>query len=120
MKVKRLGYVRADALNAILNGAVGYAFPSTYEGFGLPVLEAMQCGLAGVCSNASSLPEVAGDTALYFDPGDVQDISEQLETFWRDKALRERLSEAAFKRSEGFGWERAAETMADIFRGVLL
>lgn len=118
--VRRLGYVRSDALNALLNGAMGYVFPSTYEGFGLPVLEAMQCGLSGVCSSASSLPEVAGDTAVYCDPSDAADMADKLEHFWRDEAMRVRLSTLALERSKNFDWARTAETMATIFRGVLL
>jgi len=94
-------------------------FPSLYEGFGLPVLEAMARGVPVACSDRSSLPEVAGDAALLFDPEDTGAIQRAIERLLGDAAERERLSRAGRKRAAGFTWERTAELTAAAYERAL-
>jgi glycosyltransferase involved in cell wall biosynthesis len=111
--VKVLGYVDRAHLAAILSGAVAFVYPSLYEGFGMPVLEAMACGCPVMTSTSSSLPEVAGDAALLVDPLDETAIAEVLARLWRDADLRASLRARGFERVKQFTWARAArETMA--------
>lgn len=100
-------------LEGLWDAASAFVFPSLYEGFGLPVLEAMQRRVPVACSNASSLPEVAGDAALMFDPGDTAAITHAIERLLGEPALRERLVRAGVRRAAQFSWERcAAGTLA--------
>jgi glycosyltransferase involved in cell wall biosynthesis len=116
------GYVPDTDLPALLSGALAFVFPSLYEGFGLPVLEAMACGTPVVCSSVSSLPEVAGDAALLVDPLDEGALSEALHRLVADEGLRRGLVERGFRQVERFSWQRCArEVMAvleDVGRGV--
>jgi glycosyltransferase involved in cell wall biosynthesis len=112
-RVRLLGWVSEDDLEALYLGARCFVFPSLAEGFGLPVLEAMERGLPVACSNASSLPEVAGDAARYFDPFDVMDMRRAIAEVLADDSLRSRLAAAGRSRALLFSWERAAaETVA--------
>ncbi len=107
------GYVPEGDLPALLSGALVFAFPSLYEGFGLPVLEAMACETPVVCSNASSLPEVAGDAALLVDPLDVEGLAAAMRRVLGDEELRAELIERGFEQAKKFSWERCArETLA--------
>jgi glycosyltransferase involved in cell wall biosynthesis len=107
------GWVADDDLPAIYAAAEMFLFPSIYEGFGLPVLEAMASGAPVACSNATSIPEVAGDAALSFDPDDTEAIGDALRRGLSDAALRDDLRERGFRRATHFSWERAAkETLA--------
>jgi glycosyltransferase involved in cell wall biosynthesis len=107
------GYVPQDDLPAVLSGARLFAFPSLYEGFGLPVLEAMACGTPVLCSNVSSLPEVAGDAALLVDPLDVKGMAEAMNHLLGDEGLRTQLVERGFRQVRQFSWDRCArETLA--------
>jgi glycosyltransferase involved in cell wall biosynthesis len=107
------GYVPDEALPAVYAGAQALAFPSLYEGFGLPALEAMACGTPVACSGTSSLPEVAGDAALYFDPNSEGAIAETLRRLLGDPDLRGELVQRGFERAACFSWDRvAAETKA--------
>jgi glycosyltransferase involved in cell wall biosynthesis len=107
------GYVPIQDLPAFYAGAQALAFPSLYEGFGLPVLEAMACGTPVTCSNTSSLPEVAGESALYCDPADVESITAALRRLLGDADLRAALRQRGFERAARFSWSRvAAETEA--------
>jgi len=113
-KVVFTGYVVAGDLPALLSGAGLFVFPSLYEGFGLPVLEAMACGTPVICSNASSLPEVAGDAALLVDPLDVEGLAAAMERVLGDEALRAELIERGFERARKFSWERCARETLDV------
>ena len=88
-------------------------FPSLYEGFGLPVLEAMGCGCPVICSNASSLPEVAGDAAVLFDPHERGRLADELSRVLASPELRDELRSRGLARAREFSWDRTAvETMA--------
>jgi glycosyltransferase involved in cell wall biosynthesis len=107
------GWVADADLPAIYRGAQVFAFPSLFEGFGLPVLEAMACGTPVVCSNSSSLPEVADDAALLVDPLDVDALTGALERLLRDPALAADLRARGLAQAARFSWARAAaETIA--------
>ncbi len=97
-----------DLRNA-LGAALGLVYPSYFEGFGIPVAEAMKCGVPVVAANASSLPEVAGEAAVYCDPFDVADITRAMRTLVDDAGLRERLIAAGLERAKRYTWDRTAE-----------
>lgn len=107
------GFVPDEMLVALYNGASVFVLPSLYEGFGLPLLEAMSCRTPVVCSNAASIPEVIGDAALMVDPRDVDGLAAAIERALTDSELREDLREKGFKRAKSFSWEKTArETLA--------
>ena len=112
------GYIAAGDLPALLSGAHLFVFPSLYEGFGLPVLEALACGTPVVCSNVSSLPEVAGDAAVLVDPLDVEGLAAALERVLSDEALQARLIERGFERVRKFSWERCARETLKVLENV--
>ena len=113
--VRVLGYVEDADLPPLYSGAVALAFPSLYEGFGLPALEAMGCGTPVLASNSSSLPEVVGDAGLLVDPLDVDAIADGLSRLATDEPLRRELGERGRARAASFTWERAAqETLAQL------
>jgi len=109
------GYVSDDDLPRWYQAATVFCYPSLYEGFGLPVLEAMACGVPVVTSRTSSLPEVAGDAALLIDPTDVRGLANTLQSVLADDARRQAMSAAGIARSHAYSWERtAAATLAVI------
>lgn len=116
--VRFTGYVPDRHLAALYSGAEVFAYPSLYEGFGLPVLEAMACGTTVVCANTSSLPECAGDAALLFPPDDPDAMAATLEQACGDTALRTDLIRRGERRVAEFQWERAAERMIEIYERV--
>jgi alpha-1,3-rhamnosyl/mannosyltransferase len=117
--VRRLGYVPNDDLPALYNLARALAFPSLYEGFGLPVVEAMACGTPVLTSNGSSLVEIAANASYLIDPLDVDDIARGLVCLATDDDLRERLRAAGLTRSAQFSWQRAAEETVRVYDAVL-
>jgi len=107
------GYVPDADLPAVISGAAVYVLASLYEGFGLPILEAMSCGTPVVCSNTSSMPELGGDAARYFDPYDTQSIADTIAHVLADAALRQEMHELGLRRAAQFSWHKTAqETMA--------
>lgn len=95
-----------------------FVFPSLYEGFGLPPLEAMASGCPVICSNAASLPDVVGDAALAFSPNDSQRLAEQLQAVLKNPQLRKELIEKGRKRAAQFSWEKTAEKTLEVFKKV--
>ena len=112
------GFFPDDDLPALCSAATLLAMPSRYEGFGLPVLEAMACGTPVVCSNTSSLPEVAGDAALLVPPDDVRGWGEAIARVLTDDALRAQMRERGLVQAARFTWEQAARQTADLYRRV--
>ena len=107
-KVHLPGYIASEDLPLLIRKARLFILPSLYEGFGFPILEAMAAGTPVVCSNASALPEVAGDAALLFDPHDVEAMRETARKVLEDEALRAELVERGLERAKVFSWERCA------------
>jgi alpha-1,3-rhamnosyl/mannosyltransferase len=110
------GHVPDPDLSAIYTGAAALVYPSFYEGFGLPVLEAMACGCPVICSHAASLPEAAGDAALFIDPFDADSLAHAIDTLVPDKSLRQRMTTAGLARAAQFTWEKTACQTLEIFR----
>jgi len=117
--VRFFGFVPERTLAALYRMASVFAFPSLYEGFGLPPLEAMACGTPVVTSRISSLPEVVGDAALLVDPYSVEDIAEGLARALSDEALRRSLTEKGLARSAAFSWERSVRAICAGYRAAL-
>jgi glycosyltransferase involved in cell wall biosynthesis len=112
-------WLSAEELEGLWALAQAFVFPSLYEGFGLPVLEAMARGVPVACSNASSLPEVAGDAALLFDPHDEAALAEALRRLLDDATLRERLRVHGLARAGEFTWQRTARLTLESYRRAL-
>jgi glycosyltransferase involved in cell wall biosynthesis len=108
-RIRFTGWLEDEALEGFYRAAACFVFPSLAEGFGLPVLEALARGVPVACSNASSLPEVAGDAALYFDPFETDAIRKAIERLLSEPELDARLAEAGPKRARSFTWETTAE-----------
>jgi len=112
------GYIPHDDLPALLSGARAFVYPSLYEGFGLPVLEAMACATPVVCSNVSSLPEVTGDAALLVDPLDVEAIAGALASTAADEELCRELVARGSKQMQRFSWRRCAREALEVLEDV--
>jgi glycosyltransferase involved in cell wall biosynthesis len=117
--VRELGYVSALTLRALYSSAHVVAYPSSYEGFGLPVLEAFACGAVVVAANATAIPEVAGEIAILVEPTSTEAVTEGLLRAWTDEALRARLRVAGPARARAFTWERCAEQTVEAYRLAL-
>lgn len=113
------GVVSDDRLVELYQQAALFVFPSLYEGFGLPVLEAMACGCPVISSNASSLPEVAGDAALLVDPTDVEGLTRQMERVLTDGELQKDLRARGLDRAAQFSWDRTARETIAVYRRVV-
>lgn len=117
--VNFIGFADDADLPALYSAAACFAFPSLYEGFGLPVLEAMGCGTPVVTSNISSLPEVAGDAALMVDPHSVEAIAESIRALVEDETLRTNLVTKGYSRAQMFTWEKSARHLLQIYQRLL-
>ncbi len=111
-------YVTKQDLVMLYNSADAFAYPSFYEGFGLPILEAFACGAPCVSSTAPALREVAGDAALFAEPGDPQDIADKIYTAISDEPLRKTLIEKGAARAKLFSWENTARKMLQVFTEI--
>ena len=114
--IQFIGPVQDTDLPTLYSGADLFVFPSIYEGFGLPVLEAMACGTAVTCSNSSSLPEVGGDAVLYFDPTNVEEIKQQILTLLHDDQDREVNSQKGLIQAAKFSWHKTAVSTLKLYR----
>jgi len=113
-----IGPVEESDLPALYSGATLFVFPSLYEGFGLPVVEAMACGVPVVCSNTSSLPEIAGDAALLVDPFDVNTLAVTMGRALTEEGLRRKMREKGLEQAERFSWERTGRETLEVYLGV--
>ena len=114
-----LGYVASEYLPALYRAADVFVFPSLYEGFGLPPLEAMASRTPVIVSEASSLPEVVGDAGILIDPYDENALTEAIASVLTNSARREDLSQRGYERAKAFSWSATAESVAQVYREVL-
>ena len=117
--VKFLNYVSYDELPIIINQAIALVFPTLWEGFGLPVLEAMACGTPVITSNVSSLPEVAGDAAILINPYNIEEITAAMQAIINDSETRKQLSEKGLKRANQFSWEKTGLATVEVLKQYL-
>jgi glycosyltransferase involved in cell wall biosynthesis len=110
------GSVAEPDLPALYAGATLFVFPSLYEGFGLPVLEAMACGTPVAAADSSSIPEVGGDAALYFDPIDIDEMAETIRSLLYDDELQERFRALGLAQAASYSWDRTARRTLEIYR----
>lgn len=117
--IRYLGYVGDDELAKLYNKASLFLYPSLYEGFGLPVIEAMACATPVVCSFVASLPEVGGDSVLYCDPNDTEDIKIKIQTLLYDEKLQKQLIKKGLDRAAKFSWQASAKKHAQLFKRLM-
>jgi glycosyltransferase involved in cell wall biosynthesis len=113
------GVISDDDLPGLLSGAIVFIFVSSFEGFGLPVLEAMACGTPVITSNVTSLPEVSGDAAIMVRPGDVEELTQALHQVLNDPLLHRQMIERGLKQAGKFTWERAAQATLAVYHTAL-
>ncbi len=113
------GYVADEDLAALYSGALAFTYLSFYEGFGLPPLEAMQCGVPVISSNTSSLPEVVGDAAIMLDPLDVDGLCQSILKLYNNSSLRERMSLKSIEQAKHFSWERCAQKTVKAYKTAM-
>ena len=116
--IRFLSNVTNNELVKLYNESKLFVFPSFYEGFGFPVLEAIACGTPVITSNVSSLPEVGGDAVLYCNPNDIDDIAKKMEMVLKDEALQQKMIEKGLQRAKLFTWEKAAKEHIKVFEEV--
>ncbi|RKY23359.1 MAG: glycosyltransferase family 1 protein [Planctomycetota bacterium] len=119
-RIKKLGYVENEDMPVLYNLADAYVYPSLYEGFGLPILEAMQCGCPVVASNATSIPEVAGDAAIFVNPLDIDALADAIYNVLTDDQLRRKLISSGFRQAEKFSWDSTANIMLETIRQTFM
>jgi glycosyltransferase involved in cell wall biosynthesis len=117
-EIRQLGYLEREDLAVVIAGALTLVYPSIYEGFGLPPLEAMTCGVPVIASNVSSLPEVVGDSGLLVNPHDVDDIAKAMETMISAPDVRAASGQKALVRSAEFSWDSCVDQTMGIYRQV--
>jgi len=119
-RIQFTGYISDEELKKYFSNASAFVFPSVYEGFGLPPLEAMACGCPVLVSNRASLPEVCGDAAQYFDPIDPKDIAEKIMMVVNDRRLRDKLVQAGLEQSQKFNWDISRDRTMEKIRSLLI
>ncbi|MBT4917172.1 glycosyltransferase family 4 protein [Candidatus Peregrinibacteria bacterium] len=117
-KVHILGYLSGKSLVNLYNLAEAFVFPSVYEGFGIPPLEAMMCGCPVVASYSSSIPEVVGDSALLIDPKSAESIASAMLKIIKDEELAEKLTNKGLQQAKKFSWEKSSKELLNIFKSL--
>jgi glycosyltransferase involved in cell wall biosynthesis len=118
-RIKFTGFVMDDELNSLYTDASCFVFPSFYEGFGFTPLEAMKCGSPVVSSNASCMPEVLGDAALYFDPNSIEDMAHAMYTMIFDSQLAKEYTVKGKLQADKYSWEKTANATYDIYKNIV-
>lgn len=119
-RVRFIGFIDDEDLPTLYSGADLYLFPSIYEGFGLPMLEAMACGVPVIASDVSSLPEVGQETAVLLPPHDLDKWTTAIESILSDPEQQQRMKNAGYHRVNQFSWEKSASQLLEIYRNLLL
>lgn len=117
--VHHLGYVERERLPLLYSACDLFVFPSFYEGFGLPVLEAMACGAAVLAANASSMPEIVPLADMLFDPGSPEELAEKIQWVMDNNSIRDRLCQAGLAWAKEFSWNKAARETLEVYREVV-
>ncbi len=113
-----MGYMEAEALSLLMGSAYALVYPSFFEGFGIPIADALACNIPVITSNVSSMPEVGGDAALYVDPHSVEDITAKLSFLYKDEALRNKLIANCQSQVAKFNWDTSADKLWQIIEDV--
>ncbi len=117
--IRLFGYLPEEDMTVLYNAALAFVFPSHYEGFGLPLLDAMACGCPVLASRRTSVPEIAGDACLYFDPERPEDMAASMTRIATESALQEHLRQAGLRRVAQFDWQRTVAQVHRLFRNVI-
>lgn len=117
-KIIKIGYVDTEDISALYSGAEMFVYPSIYEGFGMPILEAMKCGCPVICSNVTSMPEVIGDCGLLINPLNDESMVEALKKMYFDADFRNQCRKKGLERAKQFSWEKCAQIIINAMRGV--
>jgi alpha-1,3-rhamnosyl/mannosyltransferase len=117
--VRHLGYVNADILPALFAGAAVFTYPSVYEGFGLPVLDAMSSGVPVICRADTSMAEFSQGACLVCDTGEPQELAHKLQSLLESQALRESWARKGVQQAANFSWERCAKETAEIYQQLM-
>lgn len=112
-KILRIGYVEDDDMSALYSGAEMFVYPSLYEGFGIPVLEAMKCGLPVICSDTTSLPEVIGDCGIQINPCSDEELVNAMEKMYYDRDFRAECVRKGLERAKLFTWKKCVDVITD-------
>ena len=118
-QVRQLGYLSREDLATVMAGATAMVYPSIYEGFGLPPLESMACGVPVIASDVSSIPEVVGDSGLLIDPADAQALALKMAQLLEDEVLRLLLADRALARSQLFSWAKCTDQTVDVYKAAV-
>jgi glycosyltransferase involved in cell wall biosynthesis len=118
-KVKFLAYISYDKLPILLSEALALVFPTLWEGFGLPVIEAMACGTPVITSNLASLPEITDDSAILIDPYSVDELKDAMEQILTDGTLRSQLCQKGLQRASQFSWQKTADQTKAVLQEFL-
>ena len=118
-KIIFTGYIEDNDVPTLMSGAIAFCFLSLYEGFGMPVIEAMACGTPVLTSNSSSLKEIAEGVALLVNETSIEDIKEGLSQLFMMQELREELVQKGFSRAKEYSWEKVSETLMNIYRDLV-
>ena len=112
-RILRIGYVEDEDMSALYSGAEMFVYPSLYEGFGIPVLEAMKCGLPVICSNTTSLPEVVGDCGIQINPHSDEELINAMEKMYYDRDFRAECVRKGLERAKLFTWQKCVDVITD-------
>jgi glycosyltransferase involved in cell wall biosynthesis len=118
LNIVRTGYVEDDDLPALYSGATLFIYPSFYEGFGMPPLEAMACGTPVITSNNSSLPEVVGNAGIMVDAKDTRSLTKNIEKVLKSKKLQSEMSKKGLKQAKNFSWEKSAKKLLELIEST--
>ncbi len=116
--VEFVGFVPDDKLNEFYNSLDVFVFPSFYEGFGLPIIEAMACGTPVITSNVSSMKELAKNVGILIDPKNPSEIAEQIKKLYQNTSLRKELAKKGIKKAKEFTWEKTAKELLNVYEGI--